>query len=205
MWDLHCSMQDHLVDACEIFSSSIRTLSCSTWDLVPWPGIKPRPPAVASRNLNHWATREVQAIPLLFRPVVRPLDTDLEMNFILGISCRAHCLAFYLKHLMKLKVAQLCPTLFDPMDYTAHGILQAKLLEWVAFPFSRGSSQPKDQTQVSRIAGRFFTIGATREAPSTKWPAANVAWAHDPVGTQRHEWDLFPLHLAGDGGWGAVV
>ena len=43
------------------------------------------------------------------------------------------------------------------MDYTAHGILQARMLEWVAFPFSRGSSQPRDQTQVSRIAGRFFT------------------------------------------------
>ena len=38
-----------------------------------------------------------------------------------------------------------------------HGILQARILEWVAFPFSRGSSQPKDQTQVSRIAGGFFT------------------------------------------------
>ena len=43
------------------------------------------------------------------------------------------------------------------MDYTIHGILQARILEWVAFPFSRGSSQLKDQTQVSCIAGRFFT------------------------------------------------
>ena len=42
---------------------------------------------------------------------------------------------------------------FDPMDYTIHGILQARILEWVAFPFSRGSSQPRDQTQVSHIAG----------------------------------------------------
>ena len=50
------------------------------------------------------------------------------------------------------------------MDYTVHGILQARILEWVAFPFSRGSSQPRDQTQVSRIAGRFFTSWATREA-----------------------------------------
>ena len=48
-------------------------------------------------------------------------------------------------------------TLCDPMDYTVRGILQARILEWVAFPFSRGSSQPRDQTQVSRIAGRFFT------------------------------------------------
>ena len=41
--------------------------------------------------------------------------------------------------------------------YTVHGLLQARILEWVAFPFSRGSSQPRDQTQVSHIAGRFFT------------------------------------------------
>ena len=44
-----------------------------------------------------------------------------------------------------------------PMDCTVHGTLQARVLEWVAFPFFRGSSKPRDQTQVSRIAGRFFT------------------------------------------------
>ena len=54
--------------------------------------------------------------------------------------------------------------LCDPMDYTVHGIIQARILEWVAFPFSRGSSQPGDRTQVSCIAGRFFTSWATREA-----------------------------------------
>ena len=57
----------------------------------------------------------------------------------------------------KVKVAQSCPTLCDPMDYTVHGILQTRILEWVAFLFSRGSSQSRDQTQVSCIAGRFFT------------------------------------------------
>ena len=54
------------------------------------------------------------------------------------------------------KVTQSCPTLYKPMDCTVHGILQAGL-EWVAFPFSRGPSQSRDQTQVSRIAGGFFT------------------------------------------------
>ena len=49
------------------------------------------------------------------------------------------------------------------MDCTVHGILQARILEWVAIPFSRGSSQPKDKTQVSQIAGRFFTSWTTRE------------------------------------------
>ena len=49
-----------------------------------------------------------------------------------------------------------CPILCDPMNYTVHGILQAKILEWVVFPFSRRSSQLKDQTQVSCITGRLF-------------------------------------------------
>ena len=58
---------------------------------------------------------------------------------------------------VKVKVAQLCLAVCDPKDYTVHGILQARILQWVAFPFSRGSSQPRDRTQVSHIAGRFFT------------------------------------------------
>ena len=51
-----------------------------------------------------------------------------------------------------------------PNPYRVHGILQARILEWVAFPFTRGSSQPRDSTQVSRIAGGFFTSWATGEA-----------------------------------------
>ena len=66
-------------------------------------------------------------------------------------------------------VAQLCPTPCNPMDYSlpdssVHGILQARILEWVALPSSRRSSQPREWTQVSCIAGGFFTIWATREA-----------------------------------------
>ena len=57
---------------------------------------------------------------------------------------------------MKVKVAQLCP-ICDPMDFTVHGNLQARIMEWVAFPFSRVSSQPRDRTQAFRIAGGFFT------------------------------------------------
>ena len=84
------------------------------------------------------------------------------------------------------KSPQLCPTLFNPMDCgppgfsvrkqsesrehcnpmdnTARGTLQARILEWVAFPSCRGSSQPRDQTQVSHIEGRFFTKRVMREA-----------------------------------------
>ena len=50
-----------------------------------------------------------------------------------------------------------CSTLCNSIDYIAHGFLEARVLEWVAFPFARGSSQPRDWTQVSRIAGGFFT------------------------------------------------
>ena len=50
------------------------------------------------------------------------------------------------------------------MDYTVHGILQARILGWVAFPFSRGSSQPRDRNQVFHTAGGFFTSWAIREA-----------------------------------------
>jgi len=66
---------------------------------------------------------------------------------------------------MKVKVAQSCLTLCDPMAYIVREILQARILEWVVvFLFSKGSSQPRDQTQVSYIAGRFFTNWTTKEA-----------------------------------------
>ena len=56
------------------------------------------------------------------------------------------------------------------MDYTVHGILQARILEWVAFPFSRGSSQPRDQAWVSCTASGFFSNWATRETQLlVKW------------------------------------
>ena len=58
---------------------------------------------------------------------------------------------------MKVKVAQPCPTLYSPVDCIVYGIFQVRILEWLAVPFSRGSSQPRDQTQVTHIAGGFFT------------------------------------------------
>ena len=62
----------------------------------------------------------------------------------------------------EVKVVQSCPTLWDPTDYTVHGILQARILEW-DLPFSRGFSQPRDRTQVSHIAGGFFTSWIPQE------------------------------------------
>ena len=66
--------------------------------------------------------------------------------------------------IVKVKITQSCLTLFKPMEYSVHGILQARILKWVAFPFSRKSSQLRYQTQVSLFAGGFFTSWATRES-----------------------------------------
>ena len=92
---------------------------------------------------------------------------------------------------MEVKVIQSCLTLCDPMDYTVHGILQPRILEWVAFPFSRRSSQPRDQTKVSCIAGRFFTSWATKKK--------NLGWKRLYKRVQRQarcwEWTFFHITI----------
>ena len=90
------------------------------------------------------------------------LNTTNYQGNAMKITVMYHLTAVRMK--LKMKVAQSCPTLCDPIAYTVHGILQARILEWVAVPFSRGSSQPRDWTQVSHIVGGFFTSWATREA-----------------------------------------
>ena len=89
-------------------------------------------------------------------------------NYYSSVSSFHHITCFnwvYSLWLTDRQVAQSCPTLCDPIDCSlpgssAHGILQARVLEWVAVSFSRRSSQPRDRTWVSRIAGRHFTIWA---------------------------------------------
>ena len=97
----------------------------------------------------------------------------------------------HLEWMNECEVAQLCPTLRDPMDCglpgsSIHGILQARVLEWVAISFSRGSSQPRDWTRVSRIVGRHFTIWAIREA-STHLRNSSCVFLHD--------WSRSPVDL----------
>ena len=76
-------------------------------------------------------------------------------------------LIFYVK-------CESCSVVSDSLwPHTVHGILQTRILGWVAFPFSRGSSQPRDQTQVSHLVGRFFTNWAIREAPNGYTPMQN--------------------------------
>ena len=101
-----------------------------------------------------------------------------------------------------VEVIQSCPTLCDPMDYIFHGILQARILEWVVVPFSRGSSQPRDQTQASCMVGGFFTSWVTREA-SDYWsgsPTSSPRDLPDPgieLGSCTLQEDCLPAELPG--------
>ena len=83
---------------------------------------------------------------------------------------------------VKVKVAQSCPTLHDPMDYTVHGILQAKILEWVAFPFSRQSSQPRVGPRSPALqADSLPAEPQGTNVQSTKWSCSVVSdslWPH---------------------------
>ena len=134
--------------------------------LVPQPGIQPIPLALGVQSLNHWTARTAREVP--------PLSF---LNSASASSLRATC---GLK--VKVLIAPLCLTLCDPMDCSppsssVHGILQARILEWVAIPFSRGSSWFRDGTQVSCLAGIFFSVWATREALwIRKAPAKTWAW-----------------------------
>ena len=72
------------------------------------------------------------------------------------------------------------PSLLIAITYSVHGILQVRVLEWVAIPLSGGSPQPRDWTWVSCIAGRFFTIWATREAPTHTTPLSPCLLCKSP-------------------------
>ena len=93
------------------------------------------------------------------------------------------------------EVAQLCPTLCNPMDWnppgsSIHGIFQARILEWVAISFSRGSPRPRDWTWVSHIVSRHLIIWATREAQGGGDGANSTRWRQPAVlgfgGAGRH-------------------
>ena len=99
----------------------------------------------------------------------------------------------------KWKVTQSSPTLCDPMDYTVHGILQARILEWIAFPFSKGSSYPRDQTQVSYLAGGFITSWAMRDS-HRKWSMAKCPISGSCLWKHCCYWVLFLLCMA-SGSW----
>ena len=96
-----------------------------------------------------------------------PMDTGAWWAIVHGVERVRHDLATKPPppSLAKVRVlvVQSCLAFCDPMECglpgsSVHGILQARILEWVAIPFSRGSSQPRDRAQIFCLAGRFFTI-----------------------------------------------
>ena len=120
------------------------------------------------KNWNHWILLKTQA-PLEYAPI-----------------CLYTCMCHHLSVSQSVLVAQSCPTLCDPMDSSPsassfHGILQARILVWVSIPFSRGSSQSRDQTWVSCIAGRFCTIRATTEDHIPPCLVPRVALCRTPI------------------------
>ena len=101
-------------------------------------------------------------------PGIKPISLAAPVLAGRFFTSWATSLAYISKYMYLGKVAQSCLfvtpwTDCSPPGSSVHGFLQARILEWVAIPFSRGSSQPRDWTQVSSIAGGFFTILATRE------------------------------------------
>ena len=111
------------------------------------------------RSLDLWSTRNVgNPRGLRFHPVGAGSSCGSTVWRELTPGCSVgvgKCVAVETSYVWKAKVSQSRPTLCNPVDYTVHGILQARIREWVAFCFCRGSSQPRDQTQVSHTAGRF--------------------------------------------------
>ena len=96
-------------------------------------------------------------------------DTFGALYYLLLVYVSILVLIPLLESEVKVLAAQSCPALCDPMDCSppgssAHGILQARILAWVAMSSSRASSRARDWTWVSCIAGTFFTVWATREA-----------------------------------------
>ena len=89
-----------------------------------------------------------------------------------------------------MKVTQSCPALCDPTNYTVLGILQARILEWVALPFSRGSSQPRDQTQVFSIAGDSLPAEPPGKSKNTGMGSLTLLLEIFPI----HQWNLGLLH-----------
>ena len=146
------------------WDSKFKLAETSCLQLIEWdlnPGLPNSDVRMVSGNVS---TKEGLS-PLAFKTsnsqkVSQPFPASLEQG-LAGCYNLSICCVWL--------TAQLCPTLCDPMDgsppgSSVHWILQARLLEWVAIPSSRGSSQPRDQTQFSRIAGVDSFDWATREA-----------------------------------------
>ena len=112
---------------------------------------------------------------------------------------------FFWPHLALCLVTQSYPPFCNPMDCCqpgspVHRILQARILEWVAMPFPRGSSQPRDRTHVSCIAGGFFTVWAIREAvrPQFLLRRISVPWSGIEPMPQQWKCQVLTMELSGN-------
>ena len=169
---------------CSLLGSSVHgILQSRIWSVLPFhsprdhlnTGIKPRSPALQANSLQSEPPGSPISMVIYYSLVkfyCRDLDIirqKLAVNWVYFVKMNKE-LKFIAS---ESEVAQLCPTHFDPMDCSSpgssfHGIVQARVLEWVAISFSRGSSWPTDRTQVSCIIGRCFTIWATYMKCSSK-------------------------------------
>ena len=120
--------------------------------------------SLGSLKWSLWHSRRLSGASILCFPILSPLGVN-------------QCWVFFC-----CLLAKSCPTLCDPMDCSLpgssiHKIFQARILEWVTISFSRGSSQPRDQTWVSLTEARLFTVWATREVISLCNPLLHWIWA----------------------------
>ena len=93
-----------------------------------------------------------------------------------------------LRHMIQVKVVQLCPTLCDPIDYTVHGILQARILEWAAFTFPRGSSQPRVEPRSPSL--QVDSLPAESQGKPKNTGVGSLSLLQWIFPTQKSNWDL---------------
>ena len=165
VWSL--GWEDPLEKEMAIYSSTI------AWK-IPWTEEPGRLQSMGLQRVGH----DRATLLSLFKK--QQLEPDMEQQT--GSKLRkefvedVYCHPAYLTYIhSESEVAQSCPTLCEPMDCSlpgssVHGIFQAIVLEWIAISFSRGSSWPRDRTQVSHIVGRRFTIWATSEVHTAHLP-----------------------------------
>ena len=127
----------------------VKSLSCVRLLATAWTAAYQAPPSMGFSRQEYWSGLPFPSPRDLPSPGIKPGSPALQADALPSEPPG--------RPKVKVKVVPLCPTLCDPNDCTVHGTLQARLLEWVAFPFCRGSSQPRGRTQVSCIAGRFFS------------------------------------------------
>ena len=145
-------------------------LSCGIWDLTPCRGVELAPPALGVQSLSHWTTREVPGISLT--------GEKGETGFLEPTGCVYSKMLqrtgrkYFLREEINMYTY---PTLCNPLDYSppgssVPGVLQARILEWAAIPFSRGSSrpgmEPASPALPSALAGRFFPTEPPGRPPS---------------------------------------